>query len=256
MEVRLLGPVEVRSGGETVRLGGSRMRTLLARLALDAGNVVSTDRLVDLLWGSRPPATATGQIHTAVWRLRSLLGPVIETLPAGYRVDLPPGATDVQRFQDLVTEGRAATADGRPEQGARLLSQALDLWRGDALSDVPALADHAQVLEQQRVIALEARIGADLDRGVHEEVVGELFQLTLEFPACERMHAHLMTALYRSGRVVDALNVYRRLERYLASELGLEPTPELRDLQRCVLTHDPSMAAPGADARVSVAGRA
>lgn len=238
MYVRLLGPVELWSGDRMIHLQGARLRAVLATLALHNGSVVPVSRLVDVVWGDDAPATAVGQVHTSVWKLRRLLGEVIETRPPGYVLRLEHGAVDVEIFEERLAAGRAAAAAGHLDEAAHVLRAALSLWRGAALADVPALVGEARRLEERRLVALESRVEADLALGADADLVGELRALTAEFPLSERLHGQLMTVLDRSGRAADALDVYRRLRDRLVGELGLEPMPELRELQQRVLARE------------------
>lgn len=226
MEIRLLGPLEIWSAGQLVHLPGTRLRTVLATLALQSGRVVPVDRLVDTVWGDDAPTTARGQVQTSVWKLRRLLGEAIETQPPGYVLRVERGAVDVDLFEE-----RLAAGDFR---------SALSLWRGPALADVPALADDARRLEQRRLVALENRIEADLAVDADADLVGELTALTAEFPLSEQLHGQLMRVLDRAGRAAAALEVYRRLRDRLVSELGIEPMPALRELQQRVLARESS----------------
>lgn len=248
MEIRLLGPIDVWSEGEHFH-PGCRLRTVLATLALDVGHVVPAERLVDVAWGDDPPATASAQLHTAVWQLRRILGDVVETRAPGYALRVERTVIDVAVFDDHLAAGRAAAAAGHHEQAASSLREALSLWRGPALADVPALAAHAHRLDERRLAALEGRIDADLALGEHADLVAELTCLSADNPLRERLQGQLMTALYRSGRSADALEVYRRLRDRLDAEVGLEPMLELRELQRKVLAQDPALLEPATEAR-------
>ena len=191
----LLGPLVVRDGTRYVPVSAPRQRVLLAALLLSAGRVVGLDALAEVLWEGQPPAGARGALHSAVQRLRSTLGPsgagLVETRPPGYliRVD---GEFDVREFSVLAARGHAAAAAGTWAQAARLLREALGLWRGDPLADVPSqlLRDReAAPIEDQRRQALAARIDADLHLGRHGEVVAELRQLVTAHPLQEQFHA-------------------------------------------------------------------
>ena len=203
---------------------------LLALLVLHANEVVSTDRLLDELWGERPPRTAGKSLQTYVSQLRRALGDdVIATRGHGYVLSLvAPGACDADRFRELVAEGGRALADGEPCAAATLLNEALALWRGPVLGDLGAeswaRAD-VERLDEERLQALEARIEADLALGRHAAVVGELEGLSREHPLREHLLGLLMIALYRCGRQADALEAYRTGRRRLHDELGIEPTP-------------------------------
>jgi DNA-binding SARP family transcriptional activator len=242
MEIRLLGPLEVRDGDGVVALPRRQQRALLAALALRAGHVVSTDRLIADLWGERAPASATGSLQNTVHALRKLLGrDALVTQAPGYRLAVDPAAVDVNRFEALVAEAR----DAEPAAAARVLAEAERLWRGPAFAD---LDEHeftrleAARLEELRVTALEERIAAELELGRHAALVGELEQLVATHPLRERLRGQLMLALYRCGRQAEALEVYRAARLALADELGLDPSPELQELERRILRQDPSLA--------------
>lgn len=246
MEIRLLGPVEVRDGDGVVALPRRQQRALLAALALRAGEVVSTDRLIADLWGDRPPASAHGSLQNTVSSLRRALGrDVLVTQAPGYRLALPAAAVDANRFEALLEAARS----GEPAERAALLARALELWRGPALADLEdeELARLAVVrLEELRVTAQEERVDAELELGRHAAVVGELETLVAAHPLRERLRGQLMLALYRCGRQAEALEVYRAARLALADELGLDPSPELQELERRVLRQDPSLATPAA----------
>ena len=249
----LLGPLVVRDGPREVPVSAPRQRVLLAGLLLSAGRVVSLDALAGMLWEGEPPAGARGALHSAIQRLRSALGPagaeLIETRAPGYLISIGDDDLDIRRFSVLTTRGHAAAEAGDWAQAASLLREALGLWRGDPLADVPSplLRDREVAsLEDQRRQALAARIDADLHLGRHSEVVAELRQLVAAHPLQEQFHAQLMLSLYRSGRQADALAAYQDARRIVTGELGLEPSPGLRLLHQRILAADGELQ-PGAD---------
>ena len=244
--LRILGPLEVE--GDPVP-GGLKERALLALLALHANEVVPRDRIVEELWGGEQPATAHHAVQVYVSRLRRTLAPVggeLVSEAGGYRLALTPETVDAGRFEKMVADGRRALADGDAQEAADILRRAMELWRGPALADVRyerfAQAEIAR-LEELRLAATEERIEADLRLGRHAEVLAELEALVVAEPLRERLRGQLMLALYRAGRQADALAAYRDEARRLRDELGLEPGPELRDLEAAILRHDPALAA-------------
>ncbi len=248
MEFRILGSFEVLVDGRQVALGGARQRAVLAMLLLHRGEVASVDLIADELWGDRAPATATKTVQVYVSRLRKALGGgVLVTRGGGYALEVGTAAVDADRFAGLAAEGRDALDRGDAQRAAEILRAALDLWRGPALADF-AFESFAQNeisrLEELRLFVLETRIEAELALGRHAALIPELEMLVREHPARERLGGQLMIALYRSGRQSDALESYRHMQRTLADELGLQPGPELQDLQRAVLEQDPAIAAP------------
>jgi WD40 repeat protein/DNA-binding SARP family transcriptional activator len=257
VQFRILGPLEVLNDhGRPLVLGGAKQRALLAVLLLHAGQVVSADRLIDELWGEDPPETARSVLQVYVANLRKVLEParskrtassLLKTQPPGYLLDLDGHALDLDRFEVIVGEGRAALAAGQASEAASLLGGALGLWRGPGLGDV-ALLGRGQgavaQLEERRLAALEDRIEADLALARHRELVGELETLVAEHPLRERLWGQLMLALYRSGRQADALAAFQRARDKLVEELGIEPGAELRELEARVLAQDPRLAAP------------
>jgi DNA-binding SARP family transcriptional activator/pimeloyl-ACP methyl ester carboxylesterase len=241
MEFGILGPLEARAGGRVIKLGGRRQRALLARLLLAPNRTVSVDTLVDDLWGDAVPETAVKMVHVYVSHLRKLLpDDVLFTRPPGYAVAVPDGATDVERFEQLRAGGRAALAEGDPATAAERLRAALDLWRGAALAEFsePFARVEAARLEELHLACLEDRIEADLALGRHADLVGELEALAAREPLRERIRGQLMLALHRSGRQAEALDAYRRFRAELSDELGLEPSPALRELERRILVHE------------------
>jgi predicted ATPase len=243
VEFRLLGPVEVVGESGAVALGGPKQRALLAELLLRRGSAVPRERLVDALWGDRPPATAISSLQVYVHGLRRAVGADrLETRGNAYRVRVEPDELDVARFERLLAEARDALAGGAPGHADELLAGALALWRGDALADLgdsPVRAA-ATALEDLRLQALELRADARLALGEHREVVAELEELVVAEPYRERLREQLVLALYRSGRQQDALDAYQEARRAL-DELGVEPGPALRELERGVLRHDPAL---------------
>ena len=249
LEVQLLGPVEARMGGQPLPLGRRKQRALVALLALNANRVVSTDELIEALWGERPPPTAPVALYGLVSGLRKLLEPgqqgTVVTKAPGYVLALPPASIDLGRFELLVAEGRRALEARDPTTASARLNEALELWRGPPLQDLaylPFAQREIDRLDELRLGALETRIDADLARGRNGDLVSELESLVAEHPLRERLRAQLMTALYRDGRQADALAAYREARAALV-ELGLEPAGELRELERAILRHDPSLAA-------------
>ena len=251
VEVRVLGTVEVFSNGVPARLGGPKQRTVLALLAAEIGRTVSTDRLIDSLWGETPSSGARHTLQTYISNLRTELGDVVVREGAGYRLDLDRDRLDATKFEDEVAAAKDLIAEDPMEASSRL-RQALALWRGNPYSDqtgVPALEIEARRLEELRLLAVEDRIEAELGLGMHSYLVAELEGLTAEFTLRERFRAQHMVALYRSGRQAEALRSYDKLRRFLGEELGIEPSLELRDLEQQILEQDPNLSLP-AEVRV------
>ena len=243
MEIRLLGQLEVRDGDGVISLPRRQQRALLAALALRAGEVVSTDRLVADLWGETAPASATGSLQNTVAALRKLIGrDVLVTQAPGYRLAVARDDVDINRFEALLAAARGAELTRRVE----LLRDALGLWRGPALADVGEedFSRHAAGrLDELRLAAQEDLIDAELALGRHAALVGELEQLVATHPGRERFLGQLMLALYRGGRQAEALEVYRAARLALSDELGLDPKPELQELERRILNQDPGLDA-------------
>ena len=249
MEFRILGPLQVVADDRQIALGGAQQRGVLAILLLHRGEVVSADRIVEELWGERPPGRATKTVQVYVSRLRKALGDgVLVTRGGGYVLELNGESVDADRFSRLAGEGRKALDDSDPRGAREKLTAALDLWRGPALADLayePFAQNEAARLEELRLVAVENRAEADLALGRHAELVSELEALVREHPTRERLLGALMLALYRSGRQVEALETYRDARRTLDEELGLEPGSRLQQLERSILTHDPAIEATG-----------
>ena len=246
MEIRVLGPLAVVDDGRPVELPSAKACLVLASLVVRVNEVVSTDRLFEVLWGAQPPETATNTLQTYVAHLRSALEPhrarrepgrLLVTRPPGYVLAIEPDGIDAVRFERLARQGRSELATS-PSDATRTLRAALDLWRGEALADFSfepfAQADITRLTEL-KLSALEDRIGADLSLGDHRALTGELAQLTQEHPLRERLAGQYMVALYRSGRQADALRAYRRLRETLVEQLGIEPNPTLVRLEQAIL---------------------
>ncbi|MDQ0376670.1 BTAD domain-containing putative transcriptional regulator [Amycolatopsis thermophila] len=237
----ILGPVEARSAaGNPVPLGGPRPRSLLALLLLDAGRVVGTERLIDGLYGDQPPGDAANALQAQVSRLRRKLGDEarIESNPAGYRLAIEPDHVDVHRFTRLARDGRDALDRNEHARAAKLLRDALALWRGPALADVreaPFAEAHAVRLDELRTTAIEDRAEADLALGESRAIIGELTDLCAAHPLRERLRVLLMRALAANGRQAEALTVFEDARRTLADELGADPSPELAAAHLTVL---------------------
>ncbi|MGA7096681.1 MAG: BTAD domain-containing putative transcriptional regulator, partial [Acidimicrobiia bacterium] len=254
LDFRILGPLDVLRVNSSIDLGGHKQRSLLALLVIEAPRVVSTDRLLEELWGD-----AVDGKENALWvyisRLRSVLEPdrqggqpksVLVTRDHGYALAVSEDSIDARRFEQLASEGAGLARDD-PEQASRLLSQALALWRGSALQDF-IYDDFARLeisrLEELRLAALENRIDADLRTGKAGELVVELESLNQEHPLRERFVGQLMLAFYRSGRQAESLRTFERYRLRIGEELGIEPSPEIRRLEEQVLLHDSRIQGP------------
>ncbi|MDX6229645.1 MAG: family transcriptional regulator, regulator of embCAB operon [Frankiales bacterium] len=249
LSIGLLGTLEVRRGIQTLAVGGTKQRTLLALLALDPGRVVSTDRLVSALWGESEPPTALNALQVYASNLRRVLGemagrPILRWQKPGYVLDVAVEAVDVGRFEGFAAAARARHRAGDLPEASRLFGLALGQWRGAALADVadePFAAGAIARLESERLVALEEHFQVDLALGRHADLVGPLQQLVAEHALRESARGLLMLALYRSGRQAEALETYREARVQLAAQLGLDPGPELRDLEGAILAQSPTL---------------
>ena len=247
MDFRILGPLEVRRDGVPIAVPGTRQRAVLAVLLLSANRVVSSERLLDAVWGEDLPSAGGTALRVRISQLRRALAPdgdVIATRSPGYVINLEPDQLDVHRFERLVREGDQALARDDAVAAGAALAEALAFWRGPALADFPyALFAQGPIrrLEELRMSAREQLIGAQLARGGHQRLLAELQELVSEHPLRERLWAHLMLALYRNGRQAEALEAYRRARKTLAEEVGLEPGPELRALEHSILNQAPEL---------------
>ncbi len=242
MEFRILGPLEVREGQHTVRLGAAKQRALLGVLLLHANETISTSRLVDELWGERPPGTADKLVQGYVHALRKKLGPdLLETRAPGYRLRLDSHTLDLADFERLTRLAEEAGLD----ESAELRRRALLLWRGPPLADVVLEGPSRQALARISELRLATKIeliDAELAQGRHAQLIGDLETLVADHPYQERLTARLMLALYRAGRQAEALEVYQSARRLLNDELGLQPGRELRELESAILRQDEAIS--------------
>jgi predicted ATPase/DNA-binding SARP family transcriptional activator len=248
----VLGPLELRVGGQSVPLGGPKQRSVLALLLLRANAVVPRDGLVEELWLGNPPSTAVNALQGYVSDLRQEFAAVeaagfgperLVTRAPGYVLRVDPGELDLDVFEQLTAQARRALHDQRPAAAARKLREALDVWRGPPLAEFSGEFLHAERLrlEELRLAALEDRIDAELALGRHTELVGEITGLVAEHPLRERLRGQLMVALYHAGRQADALDVYWQTRRTLVDELGIEPSVTLQRLHQAILRQDPAL---------------
>jgi DNA-binding SARP family transcriptional activator len=258
MDFGILGPLEVRRDGVPIEVPGTRQRAVLAALLLSANQVVSSERLLDDVWGEDLPSAGATALRVRISQLRRALAPdgdLIATRSPGYVINLEPRQLDMHSFERLVREGDQALARGDATAAAAPLEEALALWRGPALADFPyAVFAQGPIrrLEELRMSAREQLIGAQLALGDHQRLLAELQELVSEHPLRERLWAHLMLALYRNGRQAEALEAYRRARRTLAEEVGIEPGPELRALEHSILNQAPEL---GGTVRVARSAR-
>jgi DNA-binding SARP family transcriptional activator len=249
----VLGPLEVRDGERIIDLGSRKQRAVLALLVIHARRVVSVDALIDGLWGETPPATAQGTLQAYISNLRKILEPersrgdaptVVVSQPPGYKIDVVEEDVDASHFEGLVARGTALLADGRFRDALSTFDEALALWRGPAYGDFsfePFARDEIARLEKLRLSAVEHKVEAELALGHHRMLIGELRRWVEKEPLRERLRAQLALALYRDARQAEALTVLREGREYLADELGIDPGPELRDLEDRVLRQDPAL---------------
>ncbi len=249
MRFEVLGPMRVTVNADSLALGSPQQQKVLALLLASPNQVVSTDRLVDEVWGDEPPDSARHLVQDYIWRFRRLLGEVedglrIDRQGSGYTIAVSPNELDALQLARAVDEaeqliGRdAATAE-------RLLSEATGMWRGRPFGDLsdecPTLHMDAVRLEELYLLAVEMCIDAGISRGRHQHLIGELEVLTEQHPYRERFWEQLMLALYRSGRQAEALGIYRTLRETLGEGLGIEPGPTAEELERQILFHDPDL---------------
>jgi DNA-binding SARP family transcriptional activator len=254
VQVRLLGSMEVTIQGRPVRLGGKRQRAVLALLLLHANRRVSRDRLIEDVWDGRPPPQAIQTLQSYVSRLRRLLGQEVQisARQGGYLITLPTEALDVERFRDLTGRGHGALRSAQYDEASRVLGEALSLWRGEPLADLDDIAIvrcATREWNELHLTALSDRIEADIEQGSAKTVIGELEALVGHHPYHEQFLALHMRALYLAGRQIEALAAYRHARETLIGRYGIEPSEQLRTLERAILAQDPALlpAAPNND---------
>jgi DNA-binding SARP family transcriptional activator/pimeloyl-ACP methyl ester carboxylesterase len=257
MEIRILGPLEMVTDGGPVDVPSGKERLLLAALVVHANRVVSTDRLIEILWHGQPPVTAANTLQTYVSHLRRTLEPdrtprqqsrIVISREPGYLLAVDPDVIDAARFERLVGQARQVLQSA-PDAAAALLRTALSLWRGEPLADFtfdPFAQPEITRLTELRLTALEDRIEAELALGEHGAVSSELAQLVREHPLRERLSGQLMVALYRSGRQAEALRAYAHVREALVEQLGIDPSPALRRLEEAILRQAPELDWPQA----------
>lgn len=260
MDIGVLGPCQVTQGGVSVVPSAVKPRKALGLLALRPNQTVSVSALIEELWEGHPPRSVQTTLQTYVLQIRNLIGKALDrnprddlalggksvliTQPGGYLLDTHGGAVDAVEFERLAAHGHRAMAAGDHATASSRFRQALALWRGPALVDVPQgplLEIEVTRLEESRMSILTQRIEADLRLGRHHEILGELAGLAAQHPTHEGLHAQLMLALYRAGRRSGALETYHRLRTMLSRELGLDPSPTLQELQLAMLASDPGL---------------
>ncbi|TDD60781.1 hypothetical protein E1263_10050 [Kribbella antibiotica] len=241
MEFRLLGPVQLWSGGDQVTLKRRQERLLLAVLLLEPGKAVAAQRLIELLWPDEMPTNPRRALQVYISRLRTVLEVELTSGPEGYAIQAPPGSSDIEQYRTLVAQARS---HDDLDQRSKLLTDALHLWRGPALADVTTEDVRRRLcggLEEEHWAAEELLLSTELALGHHQELLPRLADLTAAQPTRETFAAASMLALYRSGRQADALAVYTSLVRRLDEELGVEPGAEVRDLQVAILRQDSAL---------------
>jgi DNA-binding SARP family transcriptional activator len=258
LRFQVLGPLDVVVGGARLGLGGTKQRIVLALLLLEANHVVSADRLVDAVWGDDASDRSPGTLHVYVSNLRKVLEPastalgvdsIIVTQRPGYVLEVDPATVDALVFEDAVAAARRAAEGGRYAIAAARFREALDLWQGTPLADLydePFAQGAVSRLEAMRVAAIEGLLEADLASGRHHAAIEQLPALIEANQLNERLRGFLMLALYRAGRQADALAAYRHARHVLIEELGIEPSPFLRDLESRILQQDPTLDLQGA----------
>ena len=248
MSFGVLGPLLVELDGNPVRVGGVKPRLVLAMLLVNAGRIVSVDRLIDALWDNEPPEGAVNTLQAHVSHLRRVLADgdvALVTRPPGYQLRVGPDQVDLLRFEDLVNQARELSGSGTAARAAGVIRAALDLWRGSALEDLGtgAFAQNARTfLEERRLAATDDLLQLQMRLRNYGEVAQLCSELLKEHPLREAWWEVLMVALYRSGRPAEALDRYRQCREMLLDELGVEPMPRLQELQQQILSHDDRLA--------------
>jgi DNA-binding SARP family transcriptional activator len=250
---KILGTVGIDRDGHHYSLTARKPRTILSLLMLNANEVVPTSVILEELWGVRPPNSAYNTLHTYIFQIRRWLSDTLGTCsswvtnerlvtePGGYVLKVPDQALDLCQFECFVRRGTTAVHHAEYDEAVHLFDQALELW-GGGVPVAPRTAGLIQAkmthLQEKRMLATEQRIGAELALGRHREVIGELSSLVINHPMHESLHAKLMIAFYQSGRMSDALDVYRRLRQSVVDDLGLEPCREVQSIHEAILSAD------------------
>ncbi len=258
VQVDVLGPLRVAVDGEAVEIAAAKERGIVEMLALRVGRPVPVLELIGALWGDSPPQTARKTLQGYVSRLRKLLGAhVLVTETGSYTLAIAPRSVDAHRFEALAEEGRTALETSEPGKARDTLSEALNLWRGPPIADLVDGEASSEIarLEELRLHVVERLADARLALGRHEDLVADLERLVAEHPYRESLWSRLMLALYRCGRQRDALQAYRRARDLLVDELGIEPGPELQQMERAVLDQDPALDADRKHSQATTAGR-
>ena len=251
-DLHVLGPIEVVGAAGPVKVGGPKQRRLLAALIVNVNSVVTTDRLIEVVWEGDPPAGAQKSFKVYVARLRTALADgeadgLIVTHPSGYGLELDHERLDATRFEHLIDTARAELDLGEFERAVALLDEAMALWRGPAFGEFAGeewVQASAVRLEAAQIEAHELRVEAQLAFGRHAELLPEIDELIARFPYRDGLRAHRMTALYRAGRHVEALREYQTYRQQLANEVGVEPGTELARLEQRMVSHDDDLLAP------------
>nr|WP_042188967.1 AfsR/SARP family transcriptional regulator [Kibdelosporangium sp. MJ126-NF4]CEL18567.1 transcriptional regulator, SARP family [Kibdelosporangium sp. MJ126-NF4]CTQ98051.1 transcriptional regulator, SARP family [Kibdelosporangium sp. MJ126-NF4] len=250
LEFTLLGSVEVRFRGRDCTPNAPKLLQLLVMLLAQPGTTVSSDSLRRELWWDTPPATAQRTMQTYVYHLRKLVDDhamtddpkrLVRTEPGGYLLDVDPVQVDVFQFRERCEQGRTAISEHRFGEAAAILRSAMALWTGPPLANVecgPRLSAYATELQERKRQAHTLRVQAEIEAGMHRELLGELRALATDNPLDEQVHAHLIEALNRSGRRGEAVYTYHQLRTTLVKELGMEPSDELRQLHLRLLSED------------------
>lgn len=257
LEVRVLGPLEVWLDGNPVPLGVGTERALVALLALHAGRPVTTDAIVEALWGEQPRSSAREMVRTYVARVRKHLGEALRRSDGGYELAVSPEAVDALRFERLCAEGHKQASAGEARQAMETLRHALALWRDSPLPELEALGaarNEIAALEELRLAAVETRAESALELGSGAALIPELEGLVRANPYRERLRRALMLALYRSGRQTEALERYREGRSVLIDEVGIEPSRDLQALHKAILDQDPALDLPAHEHRAPSPG--
>ena len=241
-----LGPLAITYRGATGAIGGPKQQLVLSLLLVEGGKAVSINQLVDCVWGGEPPPSGRSTVHSYISHLRSAVGDIIVREGSAYRIEVGPENSDVARFEDHLYRARAILQT-EPRQAAEMIREGLSLWRGDpylGLTDCPPVHDEAVRLQEDRLGAIEDCVDAELEIGEHATLVSPLESLVASHPFRERLIVQLMIALFRSGRQIEALGVYKSTAARFAEEYGLPPSAELRLLEEKMIQQSRDLQPP------------